>query len=141
MFTGIIFAAAAVCAVASMVIGMTWYTPKVFGSIWMRGLGMDMNDTALQAKMKKRMPASMAGNIIANFVKALVFFTVLAAFGVSSIGGAVVVSLLVSVGLLTTTHFGGALWEMRDPGLFWVNAGFTIVEFAAYALILAAWVL
>ncbi len=45
MFDSTNWLAVIVAAVSSMAIGFVWYHPKVFGTAWMKGAGMTMDDT------------------------------------------------------------------------------------------------
>jgi hypothetical protein len=53
-FVGINPWAVLVSAIAAMVIGFLWYSPILFANPWMRLMGIDTNDKAKIAEMRKR---------------------------------------------------------------------------------------
>src|SRR5208337_376133 len=117
-FVGINPWAVLVSAIAAMVIGFLWYSPVLFANPWMRLMGIDPNDKAKLAEMRKG-----AGKIYG-----LAF--------VASIASAVVLAKIID---LTTVQLTGALFGKQPTKLYLINTGYQLVCYLAMGAILAKW--
>jgi hypothetical protein len=120
-----------VAAASGFVIGSLWYGP-LFGKAWMRHTGISKEQGA------KLRPAVVFGGAY--------LFNLLAAAGMAALNGT-------HTGWLFGLHTGlsGAfffiapalgviyLFEQRPLGLWFINAGYQLVNFSAMGAILGAW--
>lgn len=131
MFEGINEMAVIVTAILSVAVGSIWYSPLVFGEIWMRGARLTAEDIELsRGQLLRLISIGILGNTI--------FFTVLAwfvsfthEFGVSLWSFA-----FVSAALVTASTVILLLWEKRPLLHILVHIGyFTFVIFAGMSVI------
>ncbi len=111
-----------VSAVLSMVIGVIWYSPKVFGKEWAELTKISHVDTQDKGQM-----------YLCAFVNALVKSWVLAmvidyASAFDMISGAVI-GFWMWLGFVATTQFAGILWQRNPWKLFYINTGCMLVSF------------
>jgi len=121
-----------VSALSTFLIGGLWYSPALFGKIWMRENGFTEED------MKKGNMAKIFG---LAFLLGLVAAVNLAMF----LGAETNLSMGAFYGFLAGfgwvamfigTHY---LFERRSFTLFLINAGYSIVALTAMGMIIGAW--
>jgi hypothetical protein len=132
-----------VCAVVSMIIGMIWYGPMLFGKTWARLIKADpdcMNDPVKRKEAnKKAMPLYAI-----QFVLAIFQIWVLAHFIQGWVDtSALEVSLWIWAAFIMPMAAGGSMWSgdsRKDAWQkFFITAGFNLVLFIVFALILSHW--
>ena len=127
-----------VAAIASMVIGAIWYSPAVFGKIWMKGSGMT---TQQLAKAKKK---GMGKSYLIAFLGSLLFACVLAHFivyvGAVTVADALELVIWMWAGFAVPLLLGSTLWEGKSWGAYLVGIVYQLVSFSVTAVILTLWV-
>ncbi len=134
------YLAVLVAAVINMVLGFAWYSPSLFGNVWMRLSGRTMAD--LEAGKKKMVPNMIIASVLA-FVMAYVFahVTVFAMDYTQTFG---VVGGLVSgfwnwLGFILPVSAGAALWDGKSWKLVALTSGYYLVLLLINGVILATW--
>jgi len=120
-------------ALANFVIGGMWYSPALFGKVWMRANGF--ND----ADMKKGSPLLIFGM---SFVFCLLMSANLAGFlsgPETTLGFAVAAGTAGGLGWAALGLGVVALFERRSWRYILVNGGYLTFSFAMMGLILGAW--
>jgi len=135
MFADINILAVFVAAVVAMIIGMFWYSPGVFGSVWMESAGLKKSDLK-DADMMKSMVFGFITNVVMAFVLAKF---ILVAGGVGAAGGAEV-AFWIWLGFMATVQLGAVLWEMKPFSYYVVNTGHTLGGMLAMGAIIGSWV-
>lgn len=126
---------AVLCAIASnMIIGALWYSPLLFGNVWLRLVGkkgeeIDSSDAN----------ASMALSIIPATFSALFLFLILSFAGAASVLDAVIVGSIASLGFAGMSALNLVFFEERSMKLTTLNVGYTFVSYLVAAIILTLW--
>ena len=131
-----------VCAIVSMVIGMIWYGP-LFGRTWARLIKADpdcMTDPVKRKEMNKRAMPMYA----LQFVLAILEIWVLARFiSLDASVSGLCTALLIWLGFILPMAAGGSMWNndtKKDAWQkFFLTAGFNLVLFVIFGLILGVW--
>ncbi len=127
-----------VAAIASMVLGAVWYSPGVFGKIWMKGSGM----TSQQLNKAKK--KGMGKLYFIAFLGSLLFAYILAHFvvfaGVVGVADALELAILTWIGFAVPLLLGSTLWEGKSWGAYLVVVVYQLVSISMMAIILAYWV-
>lgn len=132
-----------VCAVASMIIGMLWYGPMLFGKAWARIIKADPDCMTDPIKRKEANKKAMPLYFI-QFVLALFQIWVLAHFiqGWSD-ASAFASALWIWAGFVMPTVAGACMWsnDTRKEAWqkFFITAGYQLVIFIVFAFILSSW--
>jgi hypothetical protein len=125
-----------VCAVASMIIGSLWYSPLLFGNIWMKLQGFSKKD------MNKAKQAGMWKLYLAAFIGSLVTASVLG-YLIDIVGKNVSTGILLAflawLGFVATTLLGNVLWEGKSVAVYVLNILYYLVNLVVMGLILGAW--
>ncbi len=125
------FVAALVAALSGFVIGGLWYGP-LFQKAWMRHSGM-----TFEKGKQQHAPLVFGGAYVLNFVTACGLSLLMADHSGWHVG--------LHTGALTGVFFVATalgviyLFESRPFGLWLVNGGYMVVNFAAMGTILGAW--
>lgn len=135
--TDVNFLAVVVAAAASMVLGMVWYSPSVFGKKWMHLSGLSMEK--MTEMKKKGMPGAYTMAFVGSFVIAWAIAYLVGRMGIGDATGAVKLGLFLGVGFSATLRLGSMLWEGKPKGLWALNTAYDIVNFIVIALITALW--
>ena len=121
-------------ALASMAVGMLWYSPVMFGKPWMKMMGFKTSDM-------KKMKLSPTASMITGLVTALVLSFVMAKFAstlqISTAAGGAVLGFWVWLGFFATTSLGSVLWENKPFALYLINVSYQLVQVLLTAVIVS----
>lgn len=130
-----------VCGVAAMVVGMVWHSRALFGNTYMKAIGADTNmSPEKMAEIQKKMWQLY----ILQFV--LVVFQVYVLFhyvvGASDVMTPMSNAIWIWAGFVMPTVAGAWMWSARPRAWawkgFWISAGYNLVLFLVFAVILKA---
>ena len=126
-----------VAGIVSTIIGGLWYSPLLFGNLWLKLNGISLK----QAKQMRKEGGSSC--YVYGLIQGLVTAYVLGLFmyytNVASIANGVFISFWAWLGFVATTQIGAVLWEKKPFGLFLINASHQLVSLVVMAIILVAW--
>ena len=122
-----------VAGIVAMVIAFGWYHPRVFGSAWMRMVGITPE---MAERGKKRMPIAVVFAVLGSMLAAYVMNHFGAAWGVFDIIGAIELGFWSWVGFVAPTMLGIVLWEQKSFKLYLINVLYWLVAFVAMAITL-----
>lgn len=127
------FWAVLVAAIVSMVLGMLWFSPTVFGKIWAKEAGKDIEE----------MTGGSPGSYLAAFVGAIVVAYILAVFeGYASVvttTEGLTVAFYAWLGFVVATSLTQIIWEGRSKKLYAINNGYQLISLLVMGVILAVW--
>lgn len=121
-----------------MAIGMAWYSPVLFGNLWLKESGRTAAD--IEAAKKKGMGLTM----LIALINALILSYVVAHF-VDLMGATLFVDALslgfwAWLGYVMTVQIHAVLWEGRSWKFFLINTTNALVSILAVTLVLTLWV-
>lgn len=135
-----------VSAVASMVLGMIWYGPLLFGKIWMRIIGTGTSETASGDSRSNQ--KGMALLYITQLVLSILSFYVLAYYIAGwqvapGARGGMINAFWIWLGFVMPTQAGSALWSGKPKKLAWsmflIMAGYQLVNLLIAGTIIGSW--
>ncbi len=123
-----------ISAVAFMVLGSLWYSPLLFGKQWMKLLGL----TPDMKPHKKSIVLSYVGMTVSALVMAYVESVFMKNMFVTWQKDAFHVALLLWVGFIATSSAGEYLFNPKPKmwRLYWINAGYYLVQLVIGAFII-----
>lgn len=127
------FASILLAAIAAFLIEQLWYSPRVFGSVWLRLTNVSPEQVE---RGRKHSWSSAFISVIAAVLIALVMAYVGVVFQIDSILSAAALGALCWVGFCAPTLLSQVLWDQKPPALFLINAGYWLLSFVAIAVIL-----
>lgn len=131
-FGDVNFFAILVAALAKMVIGAFWYSPKVFGEFWAKESGLKCEDCK-------------AGVIqyIVMFLSCLVTAWVLALIvnwmHVQNLAQGVALGFFIWLGFVATTQLSAVLWGRQPIQVYLVNNAYLLLSIVVMSGILTVW--
>jgi hypothetical protein len=123
-----------VAAVASFIIGGLWYSPVLFGNYWLKQKKFSPQK---MKNMKKGAALGYFWGFIMAIITALVLDQFIQAIGVTTISRGILVAFWAWVGFYLTTLVGSMIWEGNSKGLFFVNAGYWLVNLLVMGIVLS----
>jgi len=131
------FWAVLVSAVVALILGMFWYSPKLFGPAWLKAAGISRK--AAEKTHKEGMGKSMVIYLISLLVAAYVLANVIGFTGaVTSLEG-IQAGLFMGLGFIATASIGAVLWESKSWDYYFINVGYWLVSLAVMGAIIASW--
>jgi len=125
-------------AVASMILGSIWYSPMLFGNLWMKLSKMNSKDK------KKAQQKGMGKLYFTSFITVLITSFVLANFVDFLQAGTIVegmqVGFMVWFGFVATMLLNNVIWGKESIKAYFLNAGFHLVSLVLMSSILTIWV-
>jgi hypothetical protein len=126
------YGAVFVAALSSFLIGGIWYSPAVFGTVWMKENGLT------EAQLKERNMLKVFG--LAFLLALIASFNLVMFLGPESdISAGGFYGFLAGFGWVATfvgTHY---LFEKKSFTLFLINAGYSVVALTVMGVILGVW--
>jgi hypothetical protein len=131
------YPAVIVATLVHFIIGGFWYSPLLFGNMFIRIMGWP------QAKVEEIAAQSHVKELVIAFVSSAVLVYILAHFvqytkATSALAG-VQTAFWLWLGFIVTTSLATVLFEQRALGLYLINAGYQLVGCASAGAILALW--
>lgn len=131
------YIAVLVASIVLFLIRMLWYSPLLFGNLWMKSSGFSKKD--IDKTKKKGMGKTMLIVFITTVVMVYVLSYLLDILNYNdSISGAII-GFIVWLGFLATTGLGRVLWEGKTFSFFLINALHELVSLIVIGAILGAW--
>lgn len=130
--------AVVVAAVASMAVGFVWYSPMVFGKMWMGMMGKSAKDTA-GMKKNSNMPMIMGVGYLSTLIMAYVLAVFIHIAGANTPTAGARVAFWAWLGFVATVTLGSVLWEKKPVQLYMLNAAHYLVALLVMGAVLAAW--
>lgn len=131
------YLAVLVAAIVSMILGMFWFSPAVFGRSWMKL--SKINEKDIEKAKQKGMWKSYLIAFIATIVMAYVLAYLIELIGISTIKDGLWAGFFLWIGFVATTMIGMVLWEGKSWKLYFINVGFQLVSLLLMSVILAVW--
>lgn len=119
--------------IASFVIGGLWYSPILFGKLWMAEIG------TTEEELKKSNQGKIFGlTFIFSFIMSVNLAMFLNDSATTAAWGATA-GFLAGFGWVAMAIFVNGLFERRSARYMLINAGYFVVSFIVIGLILGAW--
>ncbi len=129
------YVAILVAGIASMIIGMAWYSPNFFGKKWMHAIGMKMpNKSEMKAMQKKMMPSYLAmyvGAAVTAYVLSLLL-------GNHTLMDGVMLGFWVWLGFFATSALSHVFFEGRSWTYYYVVVGHHLVNLIVMGAIIGS---
>ena len=127
------FWAIAVAVVISMVLGALWYSNLMFAKAWMKAIGKteaDLKAGATTSYIVAIISAAVTAYVLAHFI----FYV-----GAISIGNGLQAGFWGWLGFFATTQAMHNAFEGRGWNLFFIQAGYHLVQLLIIGAMLAVW--
>lgn len=119
-------------AIITYLLGWFWYSPRVFGHEWMRGIGFRAEELSVQWY-------HFVGGFLVALVTAWVFANLITYFNIVEIGEGVWLGFWLWLGFIATTCFSGFLWERKTFNVYLINVGYHLVSLLFLGAFLTYW--
>ena len=129
--SGLNWLAIIVATAVGFIIGAIWYGP-LFGDAWLSAIGK----TADQIQPS---PAPFVISFFTALITAIVLAMLINALDVSTLGGGVVLGLLVGVGFIATAMASDAAFGDTGLKLWLIQSGYRVLYSVVMGAILAVW--
>lgn len=129
--SGLNWLAILVATVAGFVIGGIWYGP-LFGKAWMSALGKSPDDI-------QPSPMPFVISFFTALITAIVLAVLINALGISTLGGGVMIGLLIGVGFIATAMASDSAFCGWGVKLWLIQSGYRVLYSVVMGAILAAW--
>lgn len=136
-FAKINWAAVAVAAFATFMLGGVWYQ-ALFGKLWVKLHGFTPEQVAAM-KVSRPPPVFFGGMIAAYAVSAVVFALLVIALDLRGAMSGLTLGFLFWLGSTSAVAFTGWLASDKPIGTFWIDASYQFVYMLMMGAILAAW--
>ncbi len=126
-----------IAAIVSMLIGSFWYSPLMFGNLWMKLSGLSSKDLD---KVKKRgMGKIYLTSFISTLVLAYVLNYIISYFGEIEFITLIFNVFLIWLGFIATTMLSSVLWEGKKVSLYLLNITYQLFSIVVMSIIFKVW--
>ncbi len=130
------YMAVLVAAIAAFVVGGLWYSPLLFGKIWMKLSKVQESD---MKKMKKTMVASYILGFVTTLIMSYVLTHIVDYTESTTAAAGATAGFWAWLGFVATVQVGAVLWENKPFKLFALNTLHSLVALLIMGSILATW--
>lgn len=130
------YLAVIIAAVSTMVVGLVWYTPKVFGTVWAKWARVDLNKNVSTREMIVLMGSAFVASLITAYVIAHVAFLSNQFFDNSFLQDSLTTGFWLWLGLTATRLYVHDAFEGRRKKLTLLNVAHELVTIMVMALII-----
>jgi len=120
-------------AISYLIIGTLWYSPLLFGKLWIRLIGFCDEDF----KTNKPLWLILSLSFISAAIAALLISTILGPKPNAEFGA--IVGAAIALCWISTSKLYNVLFENQNIKLFLLHAGFDLVTFMVMGAIVAYW--
>ena len=124
-----------VAAIASFILGSLWYSPLLFGKIWMKLGGF----TEKNKDKSKKMLASYFFMFVGTLVTVYVLGNNLLYSGISNTSTALIYAFFMWVGYIAPIQLGSVLWEGKPFRYYLINTFYYLVSLMITSIIFVLW--
>jgi hypothetical protein len=114
-------------------VGALWYSPVLFGRVWMREMGFTAES---MGRMKMSPVVAMAANFIVALITAYILYHFEALFGVVTLSGALELGFWLWLGFMAPIALHAYFWEGKSLKLAALNLAHLLVAICAGAAII-----
>ena len=131
------YVAVVLATLSSMVIGSIWYTPKVFGTYWMKAAGVTPSGNAKDAV--RPILITVVVSFITAWVLAGAVSISVVFYGGSFLVNALLTGLILWAGFTAARFITHDAFDGRPTGLTVLNVAHELVTIMVMALIIGVW--
>ena len=131
------YIAVLVAAVVNMIIGALWYSPVLFGNLWVRLSGIDKK--SIDKSKQKGMGKLYAATFISTFVMAFVLAHFIDYTESTTVSDGMQAGFWIWIGFFAPVMLGMVLWEGKPWKLYLLNVSYYLINLFVMATILALW--
>ncbi len=123
-----------VAAILAAAVGSIWYSPLLFGTVWMKSIGLTLEEGELPKK--QMMIATLKGVVL----HALFFYVIGEYVKVSIQNNVSLAYLAASLLILISAHTAqGVLWEKRPVAYVLIQGGYMALVLFGGVAVIAFW--
>jgi hypothetical protein len=130
------FLAIIVAVLATFALGALWYSPLLFGNMWVRAHGYAGERLE---RMKKAAPRAYGVSLVAFLVLASVLAFLAGRLGIGSALGGVKLGLAVWVGFAATIGITSWVYSDKPLSTYLIDAGYQLAYLMLMGAIIGAW--
>lgn len=123
-----------VSGVVASAIGMLWYSPAVFGNIWLKESGITPNEAD-----KKNMWWLMLANLVASLITIFVLARLAELTSSTTVASVLALAVVVWIGFIAMIAITAVIWEKKPLKVYFINVGYWLVALLISGVILALW--
>lgn len=121
-----------VVALINIILNAFWYSPRVFGTMWANSLNKSTQELVPSVWQ-------YTGSFITSLIMAWVLAVLVVSLGIVTIGQAALLGLILWLGFVATTHFGGVVWADKPLKVYFIDSAIVLLSLVIMAIILTLW--
>ncbi|MDP3443392.1 MAG: DUF1761 domain-containing protein [Ignavibacteria bacterium] len=129
------YLAVLVCALVSLGLGLLWYSPFLFGKIWIESIDKTEEEIEKENNPFKTYPLLF----LAQLVMAYVLARMMVYADATTLAEGVRIAFLGWIGFTAATMFANSIFEGTKLKKLGVDSGYHLVVFLTYGAILGIW--
>jgi hypothetical protein len=128
-----------IATVVSFILGGLWYSPLMFGKIWMQIMECDTLSQEELKKMQKKMAPFYGLQLLLTLMTTVVL-SIFITDVLNSDADTYFMTALIWAGFIVPTQIAGVVWA-NTKQKFWAKQIFIMISFQLVAIMLSAWIL
>ncbi|MDP3881268.1 MAG: DUF1761 domain-containing protein [Nanoarchaeota archaeon] len=126
-----------VAAILGMIIGALWYSPFLFGKMWMRLMKISPKD--IRAAKNKEMTSAYIVSFASLFASAFILAVILSLVNITAMLNGILLAMILWLGFMVPLLINTVLWENKPWKLFLLNASHHFTVLIVMSIVLTLW--
>ncbi len=130
-------------SIVQVILGSVWYSPALFGKVWMKINGVTSKTPAEIKAMQKKMLPAYGLQFIATFATNFALVFMLSSLGVNNLIGLFLISTILWAGFIMPIQAGEVLWGNLSNKLklqkFLISTSYQLIAITIAAYIYSLW--
>ena len=118
--------------VLNMALGALWYSPALFGNLWLRAIGKERDEIVSN-------PNDYILSAVAGLFSAVVLNWAVRAFGASTFAHGALVGAMICIGFCATASLVYTLFEGPPKKVWLIFASYQLLIYVAEGILFALW--
>ncbi len=119
---------------AGFAVGAIWYSPVLFGSVWMKLVRLSKSDIKAS---KDSLSKTYFSAFVASFISSIVLWYLLLRTGAGSVPSALRLTIILWVGFIGAKGLDAVFWERKPLKLYFINSLGSLAQMLAVALVIS----
>lgn len=121
-----------VVTILNMFLGMLWYSPLLFGTLWAKAYKFDV-------KKLKATSLHYVGAMLVSLITAFMVGTLVEEFQILGALSGAVLGFCIWLGFIVTSHFSGVIWAQKPFRVFFIDVAYYLVSLLMMGSLLSTW--
>lgn len=118
----------------TMLLGAIWYSPILFGNIWMKLMGFNEEQLKKEGSAKEMMIS-----VFTSFIEAVVLASLIIMTGTDTLFQGIHLGAMIGIGIIAMVNLSNAMFNRVPVKLWAIGSGYRLIYYMLNGALFAIW--